>query len=267
MFNFATSRSTYNYFLYEIFHIISYINLNFNIFNQSFAQSSLKDSIINISVIGVNYTRHIPGGDLADRFGGSNIIGLSYTFKFTNNLMIGISGGYIFSMTVKEDNILDEIKSSKGYLINGQGMMEPIILEERGYLIMLSLGKVFPVFGPNQNSGLFVKFGGGFIEHKILIDYDVGPLYQLEGDYIKGYDRLTNGFAISENFGYIYFDNNNFINLSLSLDFVQAFTRNRRDWNFDTMEKDDRNRLDLLYGLKFSINIPIYRRAPEDFYF
>ena len=53
--------------------------------------------------------------------------------KFSNNFILSASFDFLFGSDVKEDDILDELKTSKGYLLNSQGLMEPIALEERGY--------------------------------------------------------------------------------------------------------------------------------------
>ncbi len=47
---------------------------------------------------------------------------------------------------------------------------------------------------------------------------------------------------------------------------MQAFTQNRRGYNFDLMQADHKKRLDLLSSVKAGIFIPLYKKAPNDFY-
>ena len=56
-------------------------------------------------------------------------------------------------------------------------------------------------------------------------------------EYKKGYDRLTNGPAITEGISYLHCGSKRLINFSLGLECTQGFTQNRRDYNFDQMKK------------------------------
>lgn len=229
-------------------------------------QSDIQDSTISLFLASASYGFEIPGGDMADRFGNSNGIGLSASYKMKNNYLFSLDFKFLFSRNVREDP-LQSIKSDKGFLINGQGLMEPVDRLMRGYYAMAKAGKVFPWFGPNPNSGVYFQLGGGFMQHKIKYNNISSSLFQLKGDYKKGYDRLSNGFALSESIGFQYLSNNKLINFSVGFEFIQAFTKNRRDWNFDTMEKNDDLRIDLLYGIHFKWSYPIYEKAPQEHYY
>lgn len=109
--------------------------------------------------------------------------------------------------------------------------------------------------------------GAGFLEHKIRIDVDKDDVPELSGDYLKGYDRLTNGLALTEFIGYMHCGNNRLINFIFGFELTQAFTQNRRDFNFDQMKKDDNKRLDLLYGIKLGWFFPLYRHAATSYYY
>jgi hypothetical protein len=247
------------------FTIISILFL-FNV-TPDFAQSSIRDSSINLSVIGVHYGRNISAGDMKERFGGSNAIGTSFAYKFSNNIYFKLSYDFIFGENVKEDDILDNILTEKGNLINGLGYLEPVFLDMRGDMLTLKIGKIFPWFGPNPNSGVFLSAGAGFLQHKIHFSYTSGPLYQLRKEYQKGYDRLTNGLTLNQDIGYVFFDNSNFKNFFLGVSFTEGFTQNRRDWNFDEMRKDDTPRTDVIISFRFGINIPVYKKAAQDYYY
>jgi hypothetical protein len=88
----------------------------------------------------------------------------------------------------------------------------------------------------------------------------------LEGDYLKGYDRLTSGFCLSEFVGYQLLSNSRLLNFFAGVELYQGFTRSRRDWNIDQVKKDDSPRLDLLSGIRVGWVLPLYRRAPKEFY-
>jgi hypothetical protein len=90
---------------------------------------------------------------------------------------------------------------------------------------------------------------------------------QLAGDLKKGYDRLTNGPSVSEYFGYTYLSNNRLLNFFVGLECSQAFTKDRRIWDYQMMKPDDSQRLDLLYGLRAGWILPLYKRVPKAYYY
>jgi len=228
----------------------------------------LKDSVITIPLFTGSYAVQIPGGDMADRFGINSNTGVSFLLKFRSNWLIGAEGYFLFGNDVREDGILDSIKTSNGEIINKYGEFAAYIISERGFFIGGTGGKIIPVIGPNRNSGIIMTLSGGLLQHKIRIDNDSNNAPQILGDYKKGYDRLTNGICIKEFIGYMHFGNKNAMNFYAGFEFYQGFTKNRRTYNFDTMGRDDRKRTDLLYSFRAGWIIPIYKRATDrEYYF
>jgi len=233
----------------------------------AFSQGSIRDSSIAMHIVGVGYSFQIPAGDLADRFGSSSMVGVNYAYKLKSNFLFSLNAGYIFGGDLKEDSILKNISSEDGYIMGNDGQYADIRLFERGYHISLTFGKLFTFKKPNPNSGIALMAGPGFLQHKIRIETIGNTVPQLSKEYKKGYDRLTNGMEIHESVAYYYFGNRYLVNFYFGFEFIQAFTQNRRDFNFDTMMKDDKNRVDLLFGVKAGWMLPIYRKAPNKFYF
>ncbi len=232
------------------------------------AQSQIKDTGINVSLIGVVYSYNLPGGDLADRFGPNSTIGASYWFKSKTNWMFGAEYNFVFGTKVREQDIFKNIGTADGYLINGNGQLQVMKTLQRGQLALFKVGKIFPnIIKTNPNSGLFVKAGAGLLEHKIKYYWAGQDPPQLISPYYKGYDRLSNGLALSQSIGFIKLDSRNYFNFMAEFEVVEGFTKNRRDWNYDTMMKDDKERLDLMFAVKLSWFFPIYRKMPQGLYF
>lgn len=241
--------------------------LTFGTCPASFGQVSVKDSIIHCSAIGASYGFQLPGGDLAKRFGASSDIRLTYFYKTKKNWIFDADAGYFFGRNVKEDGILDSIKTADGHVINQNGEFAEVRLFERGYSANLRFGKLIPKFATNKNSGLVFMLGAGFMQHKIKID-DIGNLSpQLTKEMKKGYDRLTNGFCTSQFIGYFFLGNKRLVNFFGGFEFTQAFTKSRRVWDYDLMSQDTKKRLDLMYGFRVGWILPLYKRVPNEFYY
>ncbi|HRH66438.1 MAG TPA: hypothetical protein PLU53_09080 [Bacteroidia bacterium] len=231
------------------------------------AQVNLRDSSVSFSMIGASFAYQIPGGDMADRFGNNFNVGGVFQLKLKNNLVFGFDGNFLFNEHIRETGVLDSLRDADGFFINAEGHYASIALVERGLKFELKAGKIFPVIGPNKNSGILATLGAGILQHKIRFETEGGNYPSIEGDYAKGYDRLTNGLSITEFIGYINFGNKRLVNFYGGIECTQAFTKNRRSINFDTRKQDTQSRLDLLFGFRFAWIIPIYKRAPKQYYF
>ena len=80
------------------------------------------------------------------------------------------------------------------------------------------------------------------------------------------YDRLTSGIQLSQFIGYQHMSNNRLTNFYFGFDFLQGFTKGRRDYQIDLMGPANEKRIDLLWGIKFGWIVPVFRQAPNDFY-
>lgn len=220
-----------------------------------------------VFLLGPSFAFQLPGGNLADRFGHNFNVGGSFMRKLKSNWLLGIEGQFIFGDQLKENHIMDSINTQQGFLIGTNGGYADVFLYERGFHFFVKAGKIFPVFKSNPNSGIMATVGAGLLQHKIRIENDDNNVPQVHDDYVKGYDRLTNGLSITEFIGWIHLGGNRIANFSAGFEFTQAFTQNRRSFNFDEMRQDDTKRLDLLYGFRASWYIPFYKKKPKDFYY
>jgi hypothetical protein len=237
-------------------------------FNQiSFAQVSVKDSSISMSMISFSYGFQIPGGDMRQLFLSNSNVGGSFFYKTKSNWLFGADGYYLFRDTVKGASIFKSIETSDGNIIDGNGIYAEIYLQERGFDISGRVGKLFPIWGPNKNSGIVVMSGPGMLLHKIRIENPDKTAYQINGDYAKGYDRLSDGLSVNEFIGYMYIGNKRMMTFFAGFDFTQAWTKDRRGYNFDMYGPDNALKFDLLSGIRIGWIIPIYRIAPEKYYY
>lgn len=226
----------------------------------------VNDTSVFIPMMKFTYSYQVAGGDLAKRFGNCSNISAEFSIKTKMNWTFGAEGFFLFGDSVKEISIFDSLRTSNGQLLDKNGEYALYNLLERGFYAGVYIGKLFPVAGPNLNSGILVNIGAGLLQHKIRIENDGNFAPYISGAYTKGYDRLSNGFAAKIFIGYQYLGRRKLINFIAGFEYYQAWTKNRRDFNFDTRRKDDTLKNDALYSFKIGWILPFYTGKPDKFY-
>jgi hypothetical protein len=224
------------------------------------------DSAITVPLLTINFGGQLPAGDMAKRFGPNLSAGGSLLLKTKKNWVVGVESNYMFGRNVKED-VLAQLKTPSGYVIDNEGFPADLRVTQRGLGIHLVFGKVFNVLSSNPNSGLMVTIGGGYLQHKINLYDSQQKIAAVKGDLKHGYDRLTNGFSVSQFIGYIFLSENKLTNFYAGFEAYQAFTQSVRKYNYDTGLPDTKQRLDLLYGFRIGWILPLYKKRPNDFYY
>ena len=206
-------------------------------------------------------------GDLKERFpsffnatvGGGFISKKSFTYSAEVDPLFG--------SVVRVPGLFDGILGNTGYLIDQNGNPSLIRFYMRGYTLKCSVAKTFAKNSNYDHSGFTIKAGFGFIQHKIKMRFDSDKVPQLEGEYAKGYDRLTNGMLFYQGFGYRLI-NPQGLSFYAGVDFNQAFTQNRRSWNYSEMGPDLKKRNDFYTNVNISLLIPIFKSSGKrDTYF
>ena len=233
------------------------------LFNGAHAQTNISDTSISTIMLGGFYMGQVPAGDMKARFGLSNTIGGQVAYKSHTNWLLSLEYSFLFSNHVREQGALDSVARSYGYLLNGDGQFQQLQYFERGTIIMFKAAKILPFFKVNPNSGFIAKLALGYMEHKIKYFYVGNAPPQLQGNYIKGYDRLSSGMCTSASLGYLFMSNHNYLNFMIEAEIIDGFTYSRRSWDFDLMRQDTKLRQDILYGLKATLFIPLYGKGGQ----
>ncbi len=218
-------------------------------------------------IIAFNGSFDIPGANMAKDFGLSARLGPAVYYKTENNWMFGFKTDFIFGSDIKTDSLLINVRDRYGSFLTASGTRIGIGIYERGYMMALEAGKIVALSESRPDNGILFLTSGGFIQHKIDI-YDAdSQIPQLRGDYLKGYDRLTNGLFIEEYVGYVYFSKRSVFNFHIGLDAMCGFTQDRRDYLFDVMRTDNAQRIDILFGVRGGIYIPVFKRKSEEIFY
>lgn len=119
------------------------------------------------------------------------------------------------------------------------------------------MGKVFSLNENQPHSGIKLSLGGGILQHKVRVQDNTSTVTQITGEYAKGYDRLSNGPALYGFLGYQRLAANKRLNFIAGVDYLLAFTQNKRAYNFNEQRQDDTKRTDSLFGFRIGLVLPI----------
>jgi hypothetical protein len=236
--------------------------------NSCFSQRNVTDSIISTPLLGGHYGGNWTQGDLADRFGYLNHVGVLAGYKTSKNWFWGVEGNFIFGNRLRISDPLVALRDSKGNITDQNGDIAKVLLSARGFNANLTFGKLIPVLSPNVNSGILIHGGVGYLAYKMRIDTPDHVVPLIELDYRKGYDRFTNGINFHQFIGYLFMANKGFFNMYGGFYIQEGITKNVRSIFFDTPDVpvSKEPRLDVQVGFKLGWIIPVYKRLPKDYY-
>ncbi|MBK9336412.1 MAG: hypothetical protein IPM98_07410 [Lewinellaceae bacterium] len=207
---------------------------------------------------------HQPGANFADRFGTTGSVGGGLEWIAAGNFLLGAEAHYSFGNTVKEDPLV-LLRTPEGDIIGNNQLLAEVDLRARGLYVGGAIGKLFPI--GNRRSGIRLTLGAGVQQHRIRIQDNANSVAQVSGDYVKGYDRLTGGLALSQFVGWQHLGANRRSNWFLGFEFSQGFTKSLRDWDFAEMRKLEGNRTDIRFGIRLGWTLPFYIGAANQIYY
>lgn len=202
----------------------------------------------------IHYGIQTPIGTLSNRYGWHFDLGARINYFTPKKLSIGLQYQFLFGSNVNED-VLAPLRGQDGSIISSNLEASFPKLNLRGQVINLMFGKWLT--DHDQNRGIWIQAGPGFIQHKIHIQDDAAPLAQLMGDLRKGYDRLSNGLGAAVSAGYLMVSDNRQINFYAAVNMGIYTTVNRRGYNIDLQQIDDRRKTDSFLGISAGWIIPI----------
>ena len=211
------------------------------------------------------YGFQAPSGDMKDRFGGNNVLGLGVeTISHKSHQFVGIEGSFFFGNNVKED-VLQQLRSYDGNILAIDGTVGDVNLKQRGFYTGLYAGKIFSTNGNKASfTGIRLQLGAGLFQHKIRVQDNLNNVVALEKKYLQGYDRLTNGIGGHLVVGYQYDSPYNNFHFKIMGDLMGGPTKSRRDYDYATDTYLEKSRFDLLAGINVSYVVMISRTRTEE---
>ena len=214
-----------------------------------------------------DYCHQFPLADLKEDFGDNSSLSFSFIHRNKHNWFYGIDGAYIFGDNIKDENLFDNISTANGEIINKDGLFANVLTYERGFSSFLYSGKAYPFYKDNE-TGLYISIGVGYIEHRIRIQTQEDIIPHLNEEYKKGYDRLTGGVSAKMNVNYMYFSKKNNIKIYFGIELIKGWTSHLRSYNFNTRSYNSDNiRNDIIIGIKTGFIIPIFKRNDSEFHY
>ncbi|MEM1217213.1 MAG: hypothetical protein AAGJ82_16070 [Bacteroidota bacterium] len=231
------------------------------------AQDWNRDNTPRALLFNFGYGPELPGGDMERRFGLTWSPEISVDYMTLSNWTIGLQWQYLLGPNVKED-VLQGLRTSTGAIIGTDRSPAQINLTLRGFYLGGQIGRLISLSEKNTRAGLRLNLGAGILQHRINVQDDpLRTVAPLTGDYLAGYDRLTNGLAIHQFIGYQVIGIRDGINITAGFEFTQAFTKNRRNYDFATQMRLDENRFDSLVGFRFSFTLPLWLGNAEEIFY
>ena len=245
--------------MHKILVLISFIICFVNPLKSQDSAKNNTENFMNIGMTNLSfgYGIEFPFGDMKDRFSKNLKFTLGAERVTQSNWIFGLEFSYMFGDTVKED-VLSNLRLSNGEILGSDNAYADVFTRERGLFLGVNVGKILP-FRKKSRSGLRITAAAGLLIHYVRIQDEASSLPQIEGDYKKGYDRLTRGLALRQFVGYQHVTENKRVNFYIGLEFTQGFTSNIREVNFDTgLSTSKDRRFDGLVGLKAAWILPFF---------
>lgn len=227
-------------------------------FHESAAQDYERTDERPAYLVGIHYGIGTPMGDLDERFGNHNAVGLSPAYMSPGGWLYGLKGKYIFGNTVEEENILQNLITERGFIIGNNRAPASVVLKQRGWSFHLTTSKLIDLAPSPARSGILVGTGLGVLWHKIRIQDDGNSAIQLFDPYDKGYDRLTGGPSFLIDLAYQHMSADRGLNFNVGINYTYARTESLRGFNYDTRVFADQKRNDHFFSFFASFILPIY---------
>ena len=192
---------------------------------------------------------HMPWGELAERFGTANTVGIGWRRTATSGWRYGVQYRFQTGADVREPGLLSNLIDPNGHIVDNEGRIALLTPQQRGTLLLATLGRQWPLDARRPETGLLVELGAGFWEHKVHFQNRGNRITQLDEPHLRGYDRLSGGWVLVPRAGFEYHSPNGQARFQVGLEALLGRIRPSRSWNADTGMADEGIRRDHALGL------------------
>lgn len=213
---------------------------------------------VNTLSFSASFAYAFPVGRLSDRFGsGYQVAGLVEWMTWPGNWVVGLEGRYGYGADVRE-NVLGFLQDRDGEIVGRDLSLSNVFLSARLMTIGLYGGKLHSLNKENARSGIRWTIGLAHLRHWIKVNDEMRSLPQIEGEYAKGYDRLTAGYALTQFIGFQHVSLDRRLNIIVGFDLMEGLTRSQRDYDYQLQMGDKSTRIDMTIGFRAGIAVGLY---------
>lgn len=226
------------------------------------------DSVSSMVWTNANFSMQWPIGDLGKLYKSNFSIGTGFTYKTSNHWTFDVHFNYCFGANIKDSTLLENLLTSKGDLIDGNGLKATLYMEGQYWHVGAGIGRIIPVSKTYLNSGIWIRANVGFIRHKIHFTDVDNQIPQIGGDYRKGYDKRSSGIFLSQFIGYLHIGKSRVASFYGGIEFMEMWTKLDRNYDFNTgPTKDLKNKFSGLIGFKVGWIVPLYTQKHQMTYY
>ncbi|MBR6844288.1 MAG: hypothetical protein IKM79_04215 [Bacteroidales bacterium] len=253
------------------------------------AQEKEKADTLECHIIGFSTGLLIPGsGSASEGTLGSNMkdlyaapyldFSIECDYKYKSGWMMTLDGDLWFGLNSnnlqQREVRLGSVYTSLGQALAFNGTDGNVAAHNRSLAARLGVAKIIPVIPENPNSGIMLKFSGGWLMQKTVFTQDMNEsaVPQLRGRYAKLYDHLRNGAVLTQSVGFCYMSNYlTYINFKVELSVSESLMWSSRPYVIDNVAglngKDNNRYFDMFYGLKLTWLFPLMGKTTYDYYY
>ena len=111
---------------------------------------------------------HVPWGELADHFGIANTVGIGWRRTANSGWRYGAQYRFQTGSEVREPGLLQNMVDPNGNVIDNEGRIALITPQQRGTLILATLGRKWSLGARHTETGFIAEMAAGFWEHRML---------------------------------------------------------------------------------------------------
>ena len=212
-----------------------------------------------------------PFGEMGNRYSSFFNVNVDLGWKTRSNWIVDLQFGLQFGSNnvkkTKEYLATLYTNGEKPIIVGSDGTDAGVVAYNRNLYLCIGVGKIFPVFGSNPNSGIELTLWDGILQHQIIYEATLTKVYQLEGDYRYLYDRQMRGPMTGLFLGYRHISKKSYANWFAGIDWKVAFTKMTRDFQADLMGGDDKRYTDHMLTLKIGWMFPFFGRSADKIYY
>ncbi|MBO4599762.1 MAG: hypothetical protein J5641_03380 [Bacteroidales bacterium] len=256
------------------------------------AQSSTKLDTIECHIVGFNVGVKVPSAKysfatapdgstdrratMASLYPGAYMdYGINGLYKYRGNWLVSVDGNIWFgnnNLLYRKER-MGSVYTHDSIVIGQGGTDANVSCYNRGFSVQGGFGRVFPVApGKNPNSGIVARISGGYMLQQTIFMVSNENAPQVQGDYALLYDHQRQGAILTESLDFWFMSNNaNLLNLYVSFDVSQCWSRSTRDYVIDNYlglhGKDNNRYFDLIYSIKLCWMFPLKGKESSEYYY